>query len=286
MTHNCLYGKVEEYIKEMPALPAVAAKALKICNNTRINPSDLNYLISLDPVFTGRLLHLVNSTFFKFGPHVTSLVRAVTMLGLNTVKNLALSAAVLPALPKNENIGMDMEGFWRHCLCVGTASKLLAVRQGVDSMLYEEYFTAGLLHDVGKIPLNAIFRADYVLAVITSDREYKSLPAAEENILGMSHCTAGAMTAGAWKLEMPVVDVIIHHHDACGYTGENKKILYTVAIANYCSSFYDMGFAGNKNPEKPEPEIWEDSGISENVIEELKEPVLKEIKKAQKFLNI
>jgi len=115
---------------------------------------DLNQVISLDPVLTGRLLQLINSTYYGLNNRVTSLIKAITMLGINTVKNLTLSTTILGILPRNRKLrGLDMEGFWRHCLCAGVTSKLIAVKQEVDPKYQQEYFTTGLLHDIGKVPL-------------------------------------------------------------------------------------------------------------------------------------
>ncbi|MCL2879605.1 MAG: HDOD domain-containing protein, partial [Treponema sp.] len=151
-----LNGRIEEYIGNMPSLPTTVAKVLEVCNNPHTSPADLNHVISLDPVLVGRVLKLINSAYYGLGQHVTNLVRAIIMLGLNTVKNLALSSAVMGNLKTGKNSqGLDMEGFWRHSLCVGVAAKMLAKQRGIESKQREEYFTAGLLHDIGKIPLNS-----------------------------------------------------------------------------------------------------------------------------------
>nr|AGS54411.1 metal-dependent phosphohydrolase [uncultured bacterium contig00180] len=122
--------KIDTFISDMPSLPVSVGKVLEICNKPDVSPSDLNHVISLDPVLTGRILQLINSAYYGLGTHVTSLVRAITMLGINTVKNLALSTAILSTLPEYKGInGIDMEGYWRHCLCVGVTAKLLAVKK-------------------------------------------------------------------------------------------------------------------------------------------------------------
>jgi HD-like signal output (HDOD) protein len=280
--------KIESYIKDMPSLPVSIRKVMEICNAASVNPSDLNRVISLDPVLTGKLLQLINSAYYGLGYHVTSLVKAITMLGINTVRNLALSTAILGTLPKNkDHYGLDMEGFWRHCLSVGVASKLLAVRQGVEPKYHQEYFTAGLLHDIGKIPLGAALESDYMHIVSTADREHKPLINAEDESLGINHCYAGAMIAKEWKLYYsPVADVIIWHHDISGYYGDNMRILCSVAIADYFSVAYDIGFSGNRKSIKPDKNIWETAGLKEDAFEDIKEKVFQEIEKAKIFLKI
>jgi len=287
MTQKNLNIKIENYIKEIPSLPVSVSKVMEICNNTSVRPQDLNRVISLDPVLTGRLLKLINCAYYGLSTHVTSLVKAITMLGINTVKNLALSSAILSTLPKNKKVhGLDMEGFWRHCLCVGVTSKFLAEKQGIDPMFLEEYFTAGLLHDIGKIPLNAVLPGDYVHAVIMSDCEHKSLFEAENEYFGINHSLAGKMIAGAWKLERSVTDVIECHHETGGYTGGNQNLICNVAIANYFALVYEVGFSGDRKPVKPDKKVWTTAGIKEDSFEGLKEKIYGEIEKAKVFLRL
>jgi len=274
MKYNDISESFDEYIKEMPSLPVSAGKITEICNKASVNPSDLNRLISLDPVLRGRLLQLFNSAYHVDGRHVTSTVKAVTMLGINTVKNFVLSTVEAPP-PENENAPLFMEDFWRHSLFVGVTAKQLAARQNVDSELLGDYFTAGLLHDIGKIPLIAFMPSQYKSALAESSLE------AEEKILGINHCNAGVIIAATWKLDRPVADAIMHHHNPVSYSGENANIVYTVSIADYFSSC-----AVNKNYEKPAAKIWQALNEKEDAFEEIKEKVTQKINKAEIFLHL
>ncbi|MCL2067785.1 MAG: HDOD domain-containing protein [Treponema sp.] len=278
--------KIDEYINKMPSLPMSIAKVLEICNNVNVSPADLNYVISLDPVLVGRVLKLLNSAYYGLSQKVTNLVRAIIMLGINTVKNLTLSTAVLATLPVNKSLkGLNMEGFWRHSLCVGVTAKILAKKRGIDSKFFEEYFTAGLLHDIGKIPLNAVLSADYLITITSADREQLPLFEAEKKSLGFDHCDAGRRIVDSWKLDGPVADAIIYHHDLAGYSGDYHDILSSVAVANYFASIDEIGFSGSRHPEKPAEDVWNDLGINEDIFEEVKIVVNDEIEKAKVFLN-
>jgi len=287
LTQDKMYEKIESFIYDMPSLPVSVKKVLEICNNLNANPSDLNRVISLDPVLTGRLLRLINSAFYGLSSRVTSLVKAITMLGINTVKNLTLSTAILGTLPKNKVVnGLNMEGYWRHCLCVGVTTKLFAAKQGVESKFHQEYFTAGLLHDIGKLPLNAAMPEEYMNAIACADREHKKLIDAENDSLGINHCHTGDLISSAWKLESPVSDVIMFHHNTDEYNGEYLHVIYDVVLADYLSVINEVGFAGNRNLKKPEDEIWEIMGLNECSFEEFKGVILHEIEKAKIFLQL
>ena len=276
-----------EYIKTMPSLPTSVTKVLEICNNPQTSPADLNHVISLDPVLVGRVLKLINSAYYGLGQPVTSLARAIIMLGINTVKNLALSTAIMGNFSsKKKSTGIDMEGFWRHSLCVGVSAKLLAKKRGVDPKLTEEYFTAGLLHDIGKIPLNAVHAKEYMLTVSIADRYRKPLFEAEAGSLGLDHCTAGAMISSAWKLEGAVGDAIVYHHKCEEYSGNSRDVLFSVAAANHFASLSEIGFSGDRFPAHVSPVIWNTLNVSKEIFQEIEESVNNEIGKAEIFLKI
>jgi len=280
-------GRVQAYVGSMGSLPVTVAKVLEVCNNPKTSPIDLDKVIQLDPVLMGRVLKLINSAYYGLGTQVTSLVRAIIMLGLNTVKNLALSTAVIDRFADKKGFrALNMDGFWRHSLCVGVTAKLIAQRRGVDPKSLEEYFAAGLLHDIGKIPMNDAIAEDYVRAMAVADRERLPLNAAEQKVLGIDHCAAGAAVAAAWKLTGAISDAIVHHHNVAAYEGEYPEVLLTVAVANYYAGREGIGFSGNLYPEKLNPEIYGRLNIPKSLLEELDGPVNAAIEKAKIFLKL
>jgi HD-like signal output (HDOD) protein len=283
---EALRGKIEEYIKTMPSLSTTMSKVLEICNNPRTSPADLNHVISLDPVLVGRVLKLVNSAYYDLEQHITNLVRAIIMLGINTVKNLALSSAIMGNFNAAKFQGLDSKGYWRHSLCVGVAAKLIARKRGIDPRLLEEYFTAGLLHDIGKIPLNAALSGGYLLAVRNADVRKIPLFQGETETLGINHAEAGELVVNAWRIGGALGDAVIHHHAYLDYAGEHKELLYTIVAANYFASLMETGFSGSRYPHKPEDAVWDALGLAWENVEDIKPVVDDEIEKAQIFLNL
>jgi HD-like signal output (HDOD) protein len=281
-----LQHKIEGYIQNMPSLPTSVDKVLEVCNNPQASPWDLNYIISLDPVLTGRVLKLINSAYYSLSQQVTTLVRAIIMLGLNTVKNLALSTAILASMRKRSfGGGIDMEAFWRHSLGVGVMSKSLAKIRGIDTKRLEEYFTAGLLHDIGKIPLNTVISESYATMVQAAKKKGLSLYQAENQFLGINHCVCGEQIVNEWKLQGAIGDVITGHHNYAEYSGPHRDLLYNVALANYSIQQWDIGFAGNFHPEI-DPAAWSVLKVKPGVTQGLMNTVAEEIEKAQIFLKL
>jgi len=282
-----IHRKIEDYIRNMPSLPTSVTKVLEICNNPQTSPADLNHVISLDPVLVGRVLKLINSAYYSLGQQVTNLVRAIIMLGINTVKNLALSSSVVGNLASSKTAaGLNMEGFWRHSLCVGVAAKAIAKKRGVEAKQLEEYFTAGLLHDIGKVALNAVLTNDYMQTVSSSDRERLSLVRVEDRNLGINHSSAGSMIVKAWKLEGSVGDVIMYHHNHPDYDDVHRDLLYTIILANRFAVEMEIGFSGDLHPEKPGPSVWEALNIGPEIFDDIAPVVNTEIEKAEVFLKL
>lgn len=275
------------YINKMPSLPTSVAKVMEISNDPNASPADLNRVISIDPVLMGKVMKLINSAYYGLNQRITSLVRAIIMLGVNTVKNLALSSAILGNLGGKEHFqALNMDGFWRHSLCVGVTAKQIAKKREVDARKIEEFFVAGLLHDIGKIPLNNRLSDQYFLAMSSSDREQEPLYKGEKRVIGLNHAEAGQLIARAWNLGPEIADAIIHHHRPMEYEGKHREMVLTIAAANYLANFLEIGFSGDRYPEQLPLELFEEIGVSLDWLEEIEEVVNAEIERARVFLNL
>ncbi len=283
-----LLGLIQGYISRMPSLPITATKVLEICDSPNSSPNDLNRVISLDPVLTGRVLKLINSTHYSLPKKVSSLTRAFIILGLNTVKNLAMSAAALQSLDGKESFqALSMDEFWTHSLCVGVTAKSIAAIKGIPVREWEEYFVAGLLHDMRKIPLNKHFSDKYFQALNLAKLEQNPLHRAENRIFGLDHCVVGKMIAENWRLSEAIQDSLCHHHNPEDVKEENRQLTAIVALANTYANIFDIGSSGDPFPEDPmDTYLLEQVGLSWTKFSELGETILDEIEKAKIFLQV
>ncbi|HDQ14890.1 MAG TPA: HDOD domain-containing protein [Sediminispirochaeta sp.] len=279
--------KVALYIKKMPSLPTSVAKVLELSNDPNVSPADLNQVISLDPVLMGKVLKLINSAYYGLGQRITSLVRAIIMLGINTVKNLALSTAILSNLgSKTEMQVINMNGYWRHSLCVGVTAKLIAKKIGIPANQQESFFVAGLLHDIGKIPLNNTLSQEYLEVLALSDHERLSLHKSERRIIGFSHSDVGKLIAKSWKLSDDIHDAIAYHHRWEEYQGPHRLILLSVVAGNYFANSFEIGYSGNRFPELIDQALFDELNIDLYWLDSIEEQVNREIEKAKVFLKI
>lgn len=280
--------RIQEYISHMPSLSTTSTKVLEICNNPSSSPNDLNRVISLDPVLTGRVLKLINSAYYYLPNKVTSLTRAIIMLGINTVKNLAVSMAVLNSVGGEGSFqAFSMDDFWTHSICVGVTAKSLAILKGIPVANREEYFVAGLLHDLGKIPISSGFPDDYCKAQELTKIRHVTLHKAENMIFGTDHCMVGGMIADKWNLSGTMNGALCHHHDPDEADDECSQLVTIVALGNIYSNIIEVGSSGDSVPEEPMVnQLLEKVGVSWDKLSGLYEKIVDKIESAQVFLQI
>ncbi|OGQ95947.1 MAG: metal-dependent phosphohydrolase [Deltaproteobacteria bacterium RIFOXYD12_FULL_57_12] len=288
LTREQRFKRIQLYLDRMPSLSTTVSKVLQICDRPDTSPNDLNRIISLDPVLTGRVLKLINSAYYSLPNQITTLARAIIMLGINTVKNLALSTAVLGNMGNPTSFPqLPMDLFWTHSLCVGVTAKALATRKGIPPLMREEYFVAGLLHDLGKIPLANCFPEEYGLAFDRAAATQSPLFGFETELVEFDHGRVGGMISEKWKLSGNITAVLSHHHSIDGVEENQHNLVGIVALANIYANIYDIGSAGDRfQDETTVSQVLESIDMAWSDLFELEETIQEEIEKARIFLDI
>ena len=242
-----LNRKISDAVDKMPAFPRSVQKLLQLTRDINSQPKELVAVIETDPVMMVKILKVLNSAYYNWPNKVTSINRSVVYLGVNTIKNLALSIAAIGVLPKENKAGLDIHRYLLHSLTVAGVAKLLCARMGreADPM---DCHTAGLLHDFGKVVF-AQFMPEECAAAIALSRE-SAMPSyqAEQEIIGADHAAAGAMLAQRWQFPKSLVDSIRFHHD-----GEscNSAMSACIFAANLISKSLATGLEGSASEELP-----------------------------------
>ncbi len=276
--------KIHSFVQRMPSLSTTVGKVLEICSRTDTSPNDLNKVISLDPVLTGQVLKLINSAYYSLVNKVTSLARAIIMLGLNTVKNLALSTAIIRSVNQaKKSRALPITKFWVHSIGVGVTAKLLAGELDVPFGEREEYFIAGLLHDLGKIP----FGDEYIESLDLVKKKQQSLIRIERENLLLDHQEVGRLIAEKWKLNGAITEAICLHHNPESASEKHRQMVAVISLADTFICLFDIGYAGNIYPdEKQVINALNLSGLSWQTVSSLLETVEEEIVKAEIFLRV
>lgn len=276
--------KIRKFVQKMPSLSTTVSKVLEICSRTDTSPNDLNKVISLDPVLTGQVLKLINSAYYSLVNKVASLTRAIIMLGLNTVKNLALSTAIIRSVGQTKKSKvLPIRKFWAHSIGVGVTAKIFAAELDVPMGEREEYFVAGLLHDLGKIP----FGDEYAEVLLETGKKQQALVHTEQELLGIDHQEVGKMIAEKWKLNTAITQAICYHHAPELADPENRQLVAAITLADCYACLFDIGYAGNYYPDEEQfAKALEMTGLSWDTISGLSEAVEEEIFKAEVFLQV
>jgi len=240
MTPELRLKKIQLFIQRMPSLSTTVTKVLEVCNSPAPSPQDLNRVISLDPVLTGQMLRLINSAYYGLAHRITTLTRAIIMLGINTVKNMVLATSVLGCF-KGAFRRLPVDEFWAHSLCVAVTAKALGEMQRVSPAELEEFFVAGLMHDLGKLPIMALFPEIYRQINTCSIDEEIPMFQAERRILGFDHGHVGHLIAVRWRLHSEIGRAVAGHHQPFEKPG---RLMISVCLANQLAPIFTIGESG------------------------------------------
>jgi len=279
--------QIQIHISRMPSLSTTVTKVLEVCNNPDTSPDELNRLISYDPVLTGQVLRLINSAYYSLPNRVTSLTRAIIMLGLNTVKNLVLATSVLASFKGTRTIShFSTDDYWAHCLCVGVTTKKIAKLVRVPALEQEEYFVSGLLHDLGKLPMMTCFGELYANAAARSEGGTIPLYQAERYFIGFDHCQVGWLIGAKWKLSSDMKSAIMYHHQPLAEKCTPSSLLYATSLGNQIAHHFKIGAAGDVGTDELMiHELAERLSLDPERILNMRPRIEEEIEKARIFLK-
>jgi putative nucleotidyltransferase with HDIG domain len=198
-------------VKELPTLSPVAMRVVGMLLNADTTARDLAQVIENDPAMVGKLFKLVNSSFYGFSSRISSVIHAIMILGFNTVLNAVLSMSVMDAfkIRTYKRRGIDLTRLWHHAIGVAVVAKHLGRCMGGDN---DNAFTAGILHDIGKIVMAIFFSERFIEMQRSEDARQGNFLRAEKQYFPIGHASLGAFLADRWKLPDELTTVIAQHH--------------------------------------------------------------------------
>ena len=211
MNHSQLREFLYDRIKSLPTLPAVLPRVLTLTQDDNAGPGRLVEAISQDPALTAKVLRVANSAYYSFSRAIATLEHAVPLIGLNTVRSLALSIGVMDNLKIRTPLpGFSLESLWTHSLAVAMALEKLAQKLDLDT---HYLFTLGLLHDVGKIVLVRYFSDRFAACLERLEgRPYSEVWRIERQEMGFDHAEVGGILLAQWRFPDLLVKPIQAHH--------------------------------------------------------------------------
>jgi len=280
------YQRIIQDLGQIPTMPTIAAKVMQIVNDPHSSAEDVAKFISRDVALTSKVLRLANSAFYGIPRTISSVNSAIVILGFNTIRSLVLSASVLKVFPQKPGlVKFDRKAFWKHSFMVGIASRMLAQVYRRKKMVdMETAFSAGLLHDIGKIILEQFSNEDYLPVLKAAKEKGMPLVMVERSMLGMSHADVSGMLVDKWQMPNELKGPIVFHHSPL----EEKTSLDMACIVHYANHLCHLKGSGCMADETYAPIVKEVEGLlglgisSEQLLEELE----KHIQEAEPFFSL
>lgn len=196
----------------VPSVPALYFQILKELGSPNATLDKVGATIAQDPGMTAKMLQMVNSAFFGLRHHLTDPTEAVLQLGLETIKSLVLGLHVFSQSDTSKSADFSADKLWQHSLATATTARRIAQMECREKAVVEETFTAGLLHDVGRLVLVANLPDQYKEACDRSKAVGITLVEAERAVFGASHAEVGGYLLGLWGLPISLVEATVFHH--------------------------------------------------------------------------
>lgn len=282
-----------ERIVDLPTLPQVVTTLIELLNNPRSSVRDISTVLGNDPALVAKLLKIVNSSFYGLPNKVSNVPQAITILGYNTIKALAISASVFD-LFAGGNADFPHADFWVHSLGTGTLARRLATAlprpaagQGPRANP-DTAFVAGLLNGIGKLILDQ-YAPDTFNAVIHAARVRKTTYLeAERETLADPYAEVGYWLTQKWQMPEDIQSGVHWHVDPASAPEAYRGLAAVVRLGMYYSRLHGYGNAGDFD-ETPEPPMAMATAIfrvDRREIDDLAPVMLDELRKADTFFAL
>jgi putative nucleotidyltransferase with HDIG domain len=245
-------------LQDLPSLPAVVMELLTSIDQQDIDISVLARKVSHDQALTAKTLRLANSSTYGLQVKVTTIQQAITFLGFQSTRNLITAAAVTGCFAGGGCAGFNDKAFWRHSIATAACARVLARRMRFN----QDYaFTAGLLHDIGRLVLVSSFPERYAEVIAWRAAHDCELLVAERTMLGTDHLAAGVALAEHWNFSDTMKLAIAHHH---GPEAPGAGFLATIIhVANAIVHALDLAREDDDLVPPLSPVAWSALGLSE-----------------------
>lgn len=246
--------KSEEYfnilsnVKDFPSIPDTVVRLKEALDNPDSGIDDIVSIVGQDPALTARLIKVSNSSYFGYREKITTIHKAVSILGFNIIKQLTVITSVVSSFVGSHR-NFDRIDFWKHSVGVGTCCKIMGRKYGMSINTTDELFTIGLLHDLGKLITEKYFPKEFNEILDVLNREDIYFWEAEKKILGLTHGEIGRWVSKLWGFDQIFIDLISYHHSVNvgmeEMDDEDKKSLAILNVADTIVKDKGIGSGGD-----------------------------------------
>lgn len=203
---DAIYGQIDS----LPSLPSIVSEVLEVTGDPESSANDLMRAILPDQSMCATILKIANSAFFGLPRQVSTLEKAVMVLGFNEVKNIVLGKAIFNSFKElGKNNRETIENFWNHSFNCGLAAKILAERINLSP---SELFIAGLIHDIGKLAMLITFPTIYSHLLEVVEETWTENCAKERELFFISHDEVAHTMLQRWLFPPELAKAVGYHH--------------------------------------------------------------------------
>ena len=224
--------KLIAQMKKLPSPPSLYFKIVSELQSPDSSTETIGGLVKQDPVLSAKLLQVVNSAVFGLQLQVGSAAEAVMYLGMETTKALVLLAHTFSYFDKVRSAEFSVEKLWKHCVMTGKFAEQISRAEGSPAELVGQSFTAGMLHDIGKLLMAANLPDEFKSALKKAREDNIQFYEAENAVFGANHAELGACLLGIWGLPTPIVEAVALHHYPIRLLTKQFSPVTAVHVAN------------------------------------------------------
>ncbi len=274
-------AQIIDSVKDLPTLPAIVMELLNNIDNEELNMHDLAQKVSHDMALTAKTLRYANSPYYSTMIKVTTVQQAISLLGLSTVRQIVITAALTGCFPENNCKGFNHKDFWRHSNAVAIAARILARRLKLNP---DVAFTAGLLHDIGALVLATCYTGAYEKVLEQRQELQTTQYETEKQLLGIDHALVGETLATQWNFSEVMIKAIAGHHHP------EKPGLGFLATIVHVADGIAHALGVTTTPDLAPPEItgqsWESLGLDQTLLDEVLAEAAVEFEKLQEAVEV
>lgn len=251
---------------QIASFPAIVHRITQAVENPYHSLAKIGQVVADDPGLTARLLKIANSPFFKFPVPITSITRALAVIGTKQLRDLITSTCVLNLFPEAAGELIDLRDFWRHSIACGVAARVIATARREINV--ERFYLGGLLHDVGRLVLY-LQRPEQSRRVLLMTRQEKALvQQAETTVFGYTHGVVGSELLRNWNLPADLYQPILWLHTPSQATDFHLETAI-LHVADYLALALGLGSSGACRLPPLDQEAWSRIGLPVSAVQPL-----------------
>jgi HD-like signal output (HDOD) protein len=233
-------------IEELPTLPVIITRIVEVLEDENSSARDLERVVSCDQSIAARVLRIANSAYYGFSREITTIRRAIVILGFQTVRGLALGSSIFETFfGGGQDSCFDRTAFWHHSIaCSRCAMALGRQVRGLDP---EEAFVAGLVHDIGMVVMDHVMHDTYSPVLERAMRKGEPLNRLERETWGFDHADVGGWLGEHWSFPRSLVEAISFHHQVSRRVNAPGELVAVIHLADFCAHKAGMSVTGATN---------------------------------------